>query len=167
MIFHEGGGVTPQFRQKMGIFGPKIYSPFLDHFKAKTYAKGGGTWHLAEKNPYSKEVCDGFPYGLWLLQEFLETMHQFANQGEEEKLSFLFKVNLICAPLSYLNIIPNNMDFWLGVRSKWRWPNWWRRIKRHNCLMRCRERNGIRWTAGIIKNIAKGTTDPGVHCFDQ
>ena len=25
-------------------------------------------------------------------------MHQFANQGEEEKLSFLFKVNLICAP---------------------------------------------------------------------
>ena len=26
------------------------------------------------------------------LEEFLETMHQFANQGEEEKLSFLFKV---------------------------------------------------------------------------
>ena len=28
-------------------------------------------------------------------QEFLETMHQFANQGEEEKLSFLFKVEII------------------------------------------------------------------------
>ena len=26
------------------------------------------------------------------LEEFLETMHQFAHQGEEEKLSFLFKV---------------------------------------------------------------------------
>ena len=26
------------------------------------------------------------------LEEFLETMHQFANQGEEEKLAFLFRV---------------------------------------------------------------------------
>ena len=26
------------------------------------------------------------------LEEFLETMHQFAQQGDEEKLSFLFKV---------------------------------------------------------------------------
>ena len=26
------------------------------------------------------------------LEEFLETMHQFAHQGDEEKLSFLFKV---------------------------------------------------------------------------
>lgn len=26
------------------------------------------------------------------LEEFLETMHQFSNQGEEEKLSFLFRV---------------------------------------------------------------------------
>ena len=64
MIFHEGGGVTPQFRQKMGIFGPKIYSPFLDHFKAKTYAKGGGDLALGRNKPYSKEVFDGFPYGL-------------------------------------------------------------------------------------------------------
>ena len=27
------------------------------------------------------------------LEEFLETMHQFAQQGDEEKLSFLFKVD--------------------------------------------------------------------------
>ena len=107
-------------------------------------------WKLGRKNPYSKVVFEGFPYVLWLFQEFLETMHQFANQGEEEKLSFLFKVNLICAPFVIFEYNTINMDFWLGVRSKWRWPNWWRRIKRHNCLMRCRERNGIWWTAGIL-----------------
>ena len=35
-------------------------------------------------------------------QEFLETMHQFANQGEEEKLSFLFKVEIPFSLLSFL-----------------------------------------------------------------
>ena len=35
-------------------------------------------------------------------QEFLETMHQFANQGEEEKLSFLFKVEIPSSLLSFL-----------------------------------------------------------------
>lgn len=40
-------------------------------------------------------------------QEFLETMHQFSQQGEEEKLSFLFKVYdpngdpPLCAPLPF------------------------------------------------------------------
>ena len=36
----------------------------VDHFKAKTYAKGGGDLALGRNKPYSKEVFDGFPYGL-------------------------------------------------------------------------------------------------------
>merc|ERR1719220_585957 len=37
-------------------------------------------------------IFDKDSSGTVSLEEFLETMHQFANQGEEEKLSFLFKV---------------------------------------------------------------------------
>lgn len=47
------------------------------------------------------------------LAEFIETMHQFSGQGEDEKISFLFKVydlNGECKSMLTFSQLPGNFE---------------------------------------------------------